>query len=325
MDSFKLKLMTLGVAGLIAGGVSVQAFAQKVVRIAYVTSELSPQHNQSKRFAELVDKKLPGHFKFQLYPNGQLGTEKSELEQIQLGDLDMANLVTPITEADRRMEIFDLPFLFKDRDHARRALTPELRKEMAESVEKRIGAVVLGIYENGFRDVISRRKIVEPSDMKGLKIRLSGGRLRQDLFKSFGANPTPIDWTEVYTALQTGVVDGAEAAIYGFYEAHLYRIMPHISLTNHAYGSSYLVVSKPFWQKLTPEEQKVFREAGVSLIDWSFNFSQANEQKQLEEMKKYTEVNSVDFEAFHKVALPIYKQYTSKYGDKWVKMINEAR
>jgi tripartite ATP-independent transporter DctP family solute receptor len=324
MRSFKGYVKCL-VAGLAMSGVMAPvAMAQKTVRIAYVTTESSPQHNQSKRFAEMIEERLPGHFNFRLYPNGQLGSEKTSLEQLQLGELEMANIVTPIMEADRSLEIFDLPFLFKDRDHARRALNAELRGKMVQAIEKKTDVEVLGIYENGFRHTMSRREIVVPSDMKGMKIRIAGGKLRQDVFRAMGANPTPIDWTEVFTALQTGVVDGAEAAIYGLYEAKLYQITPHLSLTSHAYAPSFLVVSRDFWSKLSAEEQKVFHEVGEELVSWAFDFSERTENEQLEEMSKYAKINKIDFEKFQEVTAPTYETYAKQYGSEWLDVIRGA-
>ncbi|QAA94662.1 TRAP transporter substrate-binding protein [Pollutimonas thiosulfatoxidans] len=313
------------VAALAIFGVTAPvALAQQTVRIAYVTSEVSPQHNQSKRFAEMIEERLPGQFTFRFYPNGQLGSEKTSLEQLQLGELEMANIVTPIMEADRSLEIFDLPFLFKDRDHARRALTPELRAHMRASIEKKADVEVLGIYENGFRHTMSRREIRVPDDMKGMKVRIAGGKLRQEVFRAMGANPTPIDWTEVFTALQTGVVDGAEAAIYGLYEAKLYQITPHLSLTNHAYAPSFLVASQDFWKKLNAEQKKAFEEAGQELVTWSFDFSERSEAQQLEEMAKYAKINKVEFEKFQAVTAPVHDTYAKQHGSEWLDVIRGA-
>lgn len=301
------------------------ALAQQSVRIAYPTSETSPQHLISRQFTELVQQRLPGRFAFKLYPNGQLGSEKANFEHLQLGDLEMANMVTPVMEVDRRLEIFDIPFLFQDRDHVRRAMTPELRSDIVAGVEKRADVVVLGVYENGFRHTMAKRAIVVPADAKGLKIRIAGGKIRQEVFRSIGANPTPIDWTEVFTALQTGVVDGAEAAIYGLYEAKIYQVTPYLSLTTHAYVPSFLTVSKTFWSKLSPAEQKVFRDVGEELVNWSYDSAEATEDKQMAEMSKHAKINKIDFDKFQAATASVREAYAKQYGNKWLDAIKAAR
>lgn len=319
------RVVIAAAASLALAAAASSAFAQQSVRIAYPTSETSPQHLISKQFVETVQKRLPGRFAFKLYPNGQLGSEKSNFEHMQLGDLEMANIVTPVMELDRRLEIFDIPFLFQDRDHVRRAMTPELRRDIIEGVEKKADVVVLGVYENGFRHTMSKRAIVVPADAKGLKIRIAGGKIRQDVFRAIGANPTPIDWTEVFTALQTGVVDGAEAAVYGLYEAKIYQVTPFLSLTTHAYVPSFLTVSKSFWSKLSPQDQKVFREVGEELVTWSYDSAEAAEGKQLAEMAKFAKINKIDFDKFQAATTPVFDAYAQRYGSKWLDTIKAAR
>ncbi len=319
------KLLTASAALLAFALTAPAALAQQSVRIAYPTSETSPQHLISKQFVDTVQKRLPGRFAFKLYPNGQLGNEKANFEHLQLGDLEMANMVTPIMELDRRLEIFDIPFLFKDRDHVRRALTPALRADIVAGVEKRADVIVLGVYENGFRHTMAKRAIVVPADAKGLKIRIAGGKIRQEVFRSIGANPTPIDWTEVFTALQTGVVDGAEAAVYGLYEAKIYQVTPFLSLTTHAYVPSFLTVSKSFWTKLSPAEQKVFRDVGEELVSWSYDSAESTEGKQLAEMAKYAKINKIDFDKFQAATAPVFDAYAKQYGSKWLDSIKAAR
>ncbi|TEA79997.1 TRAP transporter substrate-binding protein [Allopusillimonas ginsengisoli] len=325
MNLRKHPLVVLGLAATLAC-VGLPAAAATDVTVAYVTAPDSPQGAQVKHFIELVNKEMPGQFNFKVFPSGQLGTESSGLRQLQVGTLDMANLVTPITEAVPKMGIFDLPFLFKGDEHARRALTPELRDEMRQTVEGATGLTLLGIYDTGFRQVISKRPIHTVADMAGVRIRVPGGALRQQLFKDLGANPTPIDWTETYTALQTGVVDGVEAAIYGHYEAKLYQVAKNLVMTNHAFSQSYLTVSKTFWNKLTDEQKKQFRKIGQEMIDWSFDYSIDTAQKDLDVMKADgLEINEINQDEFRKRVDPIYSAYIKKYGDSWVKAIDSVQ
>lgn len=306
--------------------VALPAVAATDVTVAYVTAPQSPQGAQVKHFIELVNQRMPGQFKFKVFPSGQLGTESSELRQLQVGTLDIANLVTPITEAVPKMGIFDLPFLFKGDEQARRALTPELRKQMRDTVENATHLILLGIYDTGFRQVISKRPVHTVEDMKGLRIRVPGGSMRQQLFKDLGANPTPIDWTETYTALQTGVVDAVEASIYGHYGAKLYQVAKYMVMTNHAFSQSYLTVSKQFWGKLSAEQKKSFRAIGKEMVDWAFDYSVQIAKTDLAAMEKTgLVVNEINQQQFRDRVKPLYAAYEKKYGDDWIKAIESVK
>ncbi|HET7649177.1 MAG TPA: TRAP transporter substrate-binding protein [Gammaproteobacteria bacterium] len=310
-------------------GIAIATCAQAAprdVRIAYITSNLSPLYVDAKLFTEAINKKLPGQFKFTLYPNGQLGKEAAEIDNLELGSLEMGVVASGMTKAVRKLGIFDLPWLFSNIKEVRHALAGPLGKEIREQVKKDTGMIVIGIYENGFRDVINReRPINEPKDIAGLKIRVAGGKFRQDVFRRLGANPTPVDWTETFTALQTGVVDGAEAAIYGFYEAKLYEAAKYISLTHHVYSPSFLLVSNTFFKSLTPAQRKAFLDTGREIEDAVYKTTNANEQKYLKAMSSKVKINKVDIAAFRKLVHPVYDDYVKKEGGGWLKLIENAR
>lgn len=311
-------LRKLALTAALAFAAALPAHAQKVVRIAYVTAENSPQDTQARLFAEAIERALPGEFEFRFFPSGQLGSEQATLESLQLGSLEMANLVTPVVEADPKLGIFDLPWLFRDRDHVQKVISGDLRTEILQSAESATRTKVLGIYENGFRHVLSPKEIKEPADLKGMKIRLPGGQVRQEVFRMLGANPTPINWSEVYTAMQTGVVDGAEAAIYGFAEAKLYQVAKHLSLTSHNYAPSFLLASNNFWSGLTEAQQQAFVKAAEDITAATFEAAARNEQTALDEIQTEAEVNTVDFDAFQNAVAPIYSNYTATYGSAWL-------
>jgi tripartite ATP-independent transporter DctP family solute receptor len=299
--------------------------AQQVVRIAYVTAENSPQASQARLFAEEVEQRLPGAFEFRFFPSAQLGNEQATLEQLQLGTLEMGSLVTPIMEADDRLGIFDLPWLFEDRAHVQRAITGDVKAGMIAAAEEGTSTKVLGIYENGFRHVMSPVAIKEPADMNGLKIRLPGSQVRQEVFRLLGANPTPIDWSEVYTALQTGVVDGAEAAAYGFAGSKLYQVSDHLSLTAHNYAPSFLVASQTFWDGLSEQEQTIFTEAAAAIEAASFEEAAAQDDAAIEEIATEAEVNEINFAAFQAAVQPVYDEYVSVHGSDWLDAIRAAQ
>ncbi len=303
------------------------AFAKpKEVRIASHVSELSPLHQQSKMFAEEIEKRLPGQFEFTLYPSGQLGKEKALITNVKAGSLEMINVASGIMKLDKKLGLFDLPWLFSDRDHVRRAMAGKLGQEVQARIESKAGIKVIGMYENGFRHVLNGVKAVsKPADLKGLKIRVSGGKFRQGVFQQMGATPQKVAWKETFTALQTGVVDGAEAATYGFYEQKQYEVAKHLSLTGHVYTPSFLVASKKFWNSLNAEQKKVFAEVGASITNKAYEGASQLEDKYFAEMKKHVSINTVDLKAFQKATSKSYDQYKKTQGNEWLNLVEATR
>jgi TRAP-type transport system periplasmic protein len=295
------------------------------VRIASHVSALSPLHMQSEMFAAEIDKRLPGQFEFKLYPGGQLGKEKALINNVRAGSLEMINVASSVLKLDKKLGLFDLPWLFDNRDHVKRAMMGVLGEKVAARIEKQ-GVVVVGMYENGFRHVINKvRAINTPADIKGLKIRISGGKFRQGVFASMGAIPTKVAWKEAFTAMQTGVVDGAEAAAYGFYEQKHYEVQKFLCLTGHVYTPSFLLASTAFWGSLTAEQQKVFKAVGADITVAAYDGSAALEKKYFEAMKSKLAINPIDLPAFQEATRPVYKSYVESQGDDWVKIVEAAR
>ena len=324
-----MKFLSRSLALALATSVAVASTAwaaPREVRIASHVSALAPLHAQSQMFAAEVEKRLPGHFVFKLYPGGQLGKEDALIDNARLGSIEMINVASGVLKLDKKLGVFDLPWLFTDRAQVKRAMMGPLGKQVAERLEKKAGVVVIGIYENGFRHVMnSVRAIKEPADLKGLKIRVAGGKFRQEVFANLGATPAKVSWAETFTAMQTGVVDGAESGIYGFYESKLYEVQKYLSLTNHVYTPSFLIASKAFFSSLTPEEQKVFREAGAAITAATYDEAAALENKYLATIKTKVKVNDVDIPAFRKATQATYDSYIKSQGDDWIKLINAAR
>ena len=318
------KSLVLGTAAATAS--ITLAFAEpREVRVASHVSEFSPLHAQSQLFAAEIEKRLPGEFEFKLFPGGQLGKEKDLMTNVQAGSLEMINIASGVLKLDKKLGVFDLPWLFTDRDHVRRAMKAGLEDTIRARVEEVGGVKVIGVYENGFRHVINtQRAIVEPFDLDGLKIRISGGKFRQEVFQLMGATPQKVSWGETFTALQSGVVDGAEAAAYGFYEQKQYEVANHLSLTSHVYTPSFLLSSNAFFDSLTPEQQKVFTEVGRSITAAAYEKSADLEETYFEDMKSKLEINKVDLPAFQKATASSYDSYIDSEGDEYLKIIRGA-
>lgn len=320
-----MKIKSL-VIGTIAAIMAQSASAAIEVRIASHVSELSPLHQQSQMFADEIEKRLPGQFNFILYPGGQLGKEKALITNVKAGSLEMINVASGVMKLDKKLGIFDLPWLFSDRAHVRRAMGGQLGAEVQRRIENKANVKVIGMYENGFRHVLNGAKAVAtPNDLKGLKIRVSGGKFRQGVFQQMGATPQKVAWKETFTALQTGVVDGAEAATYGFYEQKQYEVAKHLSLTGHVYTPSFLVASSSFWNSLTDEQQKVFAEVGRDITDRAYEGAKQLEETYFAEMKQHVSINQIDLQAFQTVTKASYGNYVDSQGEDWLKLVEAAR
>ncbi|MCB1886309.1 MAG: TRAP transporter substrate-binding protein [Rhodocyclaceae bacterium] len=322
MKLFRTLALTVGAALLAAG--PAQA-APTVVRIASHVSEFSPLHAQSKLFADEIGKRLPGQFEFQLFPSGQLGKEGALLANLQAGSIEMINIASGVLKLDKKIGVFDLPWLFSDRAHVQRAMKAGLEDAIRARIED-VGRVkVIGVYENGFRHVMNgRRAIHKPEDLEGLKIRISGGKFRQAVFKDMGATPQSVPWGETFTALQTGVVDGAEAATYGFYEQKHFEVAGHLSLTSHVYTPSFLMMSQAFHDSLTPEQRAVFVAVGREITDRAYAVAAELEARYFEEMKARTEINPVDLPAFQAATGRTHARYEADFGDEYLTFVRST-
>ena len=187
------------------------------------------------------------------------------------------------------------------------------------------GVKVIGVYENGFRHVInSKKEVKNPSDLDGLKIRISGGKFRQGVFQKMGATPQKVSWGETFTALQSGVVDGAEAAAYGFYEQKHFEVANHLSTTRHVYTPSFLVASNAFFNSLTDEQKRIFAEVGREITEAAYTKSAALETQYMEEMKTKLSINDVDLKAFQNATASSYDDYISSQGEDYLKFVRDT-
>lgn len=318
-------LITLLAAGALAVSGAVAMAQTKEVRLASHVSKASPLYANSEMFVERISEKFPGKFEFKFFPNGQLGKEQALIDNIKLGSLEMAMVASGVLKLDDKLGIFDLPWLFGDRDEAKAAITGKFGQTVKDYLEETQGFIVLGIYENGFRHVVNKKRPIKtPADMEGLKLRVTGSKYKRTGFSAMGADPVPVAWQETFTAIQQGVVDGAEAALYGFYGAKLYEITNYLSLTNHSYSPSFLLVSKTFWDGLSADEQKTFRQVARDMTDDAYAQAADLEQGYLDKMKSEIKINDVDLAPFQEKAKGVYDDYTSKFGSEWLDMARAA-
>ena len=229
----------------------------KRIKLAHGLDVNHSVHKAMVKMSEDLEQRSGGKMLIEIYPSQQLGTERECLELLQIGSLDMTKVSAGVMENFApKMKIFGLPFLFRDREHSFQVLDGPIGKKLLDDGEK-YWLKGLGYYDAGSRSFYTKEKPVEtPKDLEGLKIRVMESVSAMDMVRSLGGSPTPISWGELYTALQQGVVDGAENNPPSFYLSRHYEVCKYYSLDEHTVLPDVLLVGTHFWETLSPQEQE---------------------------------------------------------------------
>ncbi len=235
---------------------------RKVLRLAHSLDTNHPVHKGMERIGELLEKKSGGKLIVQIYPSGQLGGERETLELLQIGSLDVTKVSAAVLENFiPTYKIFSVPYLFENKAHVHRFHDSSIADEF---LEKGMAFHLKGLcfYDSGSRSFYTKDKeIKHPSNLKGLKIRVQKSNMAVSMVEQLGGSPTPISWGELYTALQQGVVDGAENNLPSFYTSKHYEVCKFYSFDEHTVIPDVLLIGKESWERLLPRERKWLKEA----------------------------------------------------------------
>ncbi len=237
----------------------------------------------AKRCAELSDNKL----RIKIYPGGQLGSEQQNVELLQIGSLAMTKVSAAVLEGFAPdYKAIGLPYLFRDKEHYFKVCDSEVGRDLLLSTEDK-WIRGLCFYDAGSRSFYTKEKdITQPDDLKGLKIRVMKSKTAMEMVSALGGSPTPLSWGELYTALQSGVVDGAENNPPTFYNSHHFEVCKHFSLDEHASIPDVLIMSEVVWKKLTKEEQDILQQAVKESVKLQRRLWAEAENEALEKLKK---------------------------------------
>jgi len=262
-----------------------QAQAQKL-KLGHTMSVNDTMHQGTLKFAELVQAKTNGEITVDVFPASQLGNDKAIIQGARMGSLDIAMTGNPFyTGTEAALNVLDLPYLFKDFDHAYQVLDGPIGQEIGAMLEKH-GLKELGFIEIGFRNLTNnKRQVKGPDDFKGIKVRVTPNPAHIQAFQLLGAVPTPMPFGEVYMALKTGAVDGQENPITLIYGQKFYEVQKYLSLTYHAYSTSHMTMNLKKFQGLKPEQQNALIEAMKEAAVYHRKLNRDLESKLLEEMK----------------------------------------
>ena len=314
----------IAVVGL---GISFAAHAQTVLKIGWTNTIDSHYGVGVTTFGDEVAKRTNNRYKLQYFPAGALGGEREMLEAVQLGTQDMIITSTgPVGNFVAETRIVDIPFLFRDYEHARKVLDGPIGQEILTKFPAK-GLVAISWMENGFRHVTNSKKPIKtPEDLAGLKIRTMENKVHMEAFKAMGSLPTPMNMNEVFTALQTGTVDGQENPIPVILANKLYTVQKYLSLTSHVYSPAMLIISKGLWDKMSAADKASFQEAAkIALVAnrKKVNEDEANGIAVIE--KAGTLVNKVDTKLFQKAVASAYTTYNKEYGEANIKKIIDVK
>lgn len=283
----------------------------RVLRLAHGLQTKHPVHQAMTLFAKELKTLSSGQLRVEIYPSEQLGSEKECLELCQMGILDMAKAsAAPLEGFIEEMKVFGLPYLFRDDQHMWRVFDGEVAKKILRAGRDR-GLTGLCFYDAGARSFYSTKKAIRsPADLKGMKIRVQKSEMAIRMIDAMGGSPTPIDWGELYTALQQGVVDGAENNRPSFQLSQHYETCKYYCLDEHLRQPDVLIINTGVWESLSKQQQQWMNVALQKSVSFQRRKWQETAQKAIEVVKKSgVTVIQPDKSKFREAVQPLWRQF----------------
>ena len=286
----------------------------------------NPRHVAAVKFSEIVKAKTNGRVEIQVAHSAQLGDDAAMVTALRSGTLDFsANSQGAVSTVVPEFSALGMPFLFADAPKAWSVMDGVVGKELGEKAAAK-GMILLGLWDNGIRQMSnSKRPIKSPGDMKGLKMRTPPDAVTVDIMQAMGADAQQIKFSELYVALQQGVVDGQENPLTNIASAKLYEVQKYISLSGHKYESTPFLMSKRTWDRMTPADQKVITEAAAEATTLQRRLNKEVDDKLVAELKgKGVQVDTVDRKAFMDASASVYTKWTAGPIGDFVKRVQQA-
>lgn len=320
-------------AGLVSGCEASEKEKSYSIKVGYGTNPGHPIDLASKEFEKRVEEEageLGYDVDVQLFPSSQLGSEKEMIELLQIGALDMCPTTTgPLGLFEPTYLAFDLPFLFLNTEQADRVLDGEIGTQMLSSMED-IGIVGLSWWENGFRELTNnKREITKPEDLKGIKLRTMQNDVHIDFFQKLGAAPTPLGFGEIYTSLQSNVIDGQENPLSIIATNKFYEVQPYTTISDHVYSPVPVLYSKALLEDLPEDLQEIVKAAAYDVRIYEREAGRTQEQEYIDEIAEKSEIyvlSDGEKKAFQEAAQSTYTKFESVIGKEFMdRVIEEAQ
>ena len=316
----KLILAAVSAAALVVVGPASAADQPIVIKFSHVVASDTPKGKAADKFKELAEKYTDGKVKVEVYPNSTLYKDKEELEALQLGAVQMLapsnSKFGPI--GIKEFEVFDLPYILPDTKALRKVTEGPVGARLLKLLDAK-GMTGLAYWDNGFKQMSANKKLIAPEDYKGLKFRIQSSKVLEAQFRALGAIPQVMAFSDVYQALQTGVVDGQENTWSNMYTQKMHEVQKYATVTNHGYIGYVVVVNKKFWDGLPADVRTQLEKAMKEATEFGNGQSAKENEEALEAIKKAGKTEIVALtpeqdEAMRKAMMPVYKDVASRVG-----------
>ncbi|GAB5374332.1 MAG: TRAP transporter substrate-binding protein [Acuticoccus sp.] len=330
------RLARAGVAALALGslaitGAAAQDMPEMSLKFGHPYNESHPLAQGAQRFADTVAEKSGGKVTVEVFPNSTIGSSRDLVESIQIGVVDFALVpTTNVASFYPPLDIFYLPFLFRDSEHAYAVSDGEIGQALYDDMVAKTGIRTLGMMESGFRTITTRDKKIEmPDDMKGVKFRVINNPLNVATFKALGANATPMALSEVFTGLQQGTVDGQDNPVGNVKAFGFDKVQGNITLSNHQWAGIMFLADDKMWAELPDEVKALFAEAASEAEAWERAEINAVEARYLKEMEEagmtVTRLSPEQAAAFQAAMEPVWDEYREKIGAERIQAVVDAK
>ncbi|WP_374106368.1 TRAP transporter substrate-binding protein [Janthinobacterium sp. NKUCC06_STL] len=326
-----MKTMFVALCAAIGATAGVHAYAQApiVIKFSHVVATDTPKGQAAERFKQLAEKATNGKVKVELYPNSQLYKDKEELEALQLGAVQMLapSLAKFGPLGVKEFEAFDLPYIFPTKTALYNVTEGEIGKSLLKKLEPK-GITGLAYWDNGFKVMSANKPLHSPADFKGLKMRIQSSKVLDAQMRALGANPQVLAFSEVYQALQTGVVDGTENPPSNMYTQKMHEVQKHVTVSNHGYLGYAVIVNKKFWDGLPPDIRGQLEKAMREATTFEKAIAQRDNDQALDAIKKAgkTQIYTLTVQEqaeWRKALAPVQKTMEARIGKDLISAINK--
>jgi C4-dicarboxylate-binding protein DctP len=326
-----MKLKSLCFALAAAAIVSGSAFAQApiVIKFSHVVAQDTPKGKAAEKFKELAEKATHGKVKVEVYPNSTLYKDKEEMEALQLGAVQMLapSLAKFGPLGVKEFEVFDLPYIFPNKQVLYRVTEGPVGKELFKKLEPK-GITGLAYWDNGFKVMSANKPLHQPSDFRGLKMRIQSSKVLDAQMRALGANPQVMAFSEVYQALQTGVVDGTENPPSNLYTQKMHEVQKDVTVSDHGYLGYAVIVNKKFWDGLPADIRTELEGAMKEATKYNNQIAQEENDKAMAAVKATGKttvyyLNDKEKAEWRKALLPVQKQMESRIGKSTIDAVNK--
>ncbi len=322
-----MKLMSLVFGAAIAMALALPAAADQIIlKFGHVGAPGSLFAESAEEFARRANAKLGDRGEVQVFGSSQLGKDRELLQKLKLGQVDFALPSSVMSSVSDEFGVFEMPYIIKDRAHMNK-VEHALMDSVLQPAAQDNGYRILALWENGFRHITNNeRPINTPEDLDGLKLRTPKGAWRVKMFQSYGANPTPMAFSEVFTALQTGVIDGQENPYAQIHSAKFQEVQDYLSITGHVYTPAYVLVSDKHFGDLPEDIQEILEQTARETQAYVYALAARMETELLADLEAGgMQVNEADKAAFIEISKPIYEEFSNSVegGSKLVDTVME--